>query len=362
MGLFSEEDNSMSFMDRLNQTADERQKKNAVAPKVGVAQNAVTNHSYTQGKSRVQGGQGAGQASQGWKSQYTGAGDSYKKQINPIINSLSNSNVGYKMPKITKSLLSNEGFNQALGVIGAKNNAKLKMQNRRVQQGMLGSLLHAESQNNALSNRSDIAGMKDETDRRGQDMTSTDRVNTLKETANRNTALGKYYDGQTAIGEERNRIAKYKAENPTAKEINPLDDMKKRQFIVNTDGGLEKLLGADLYATFNEEQIKGIEGEYMRTGNFPKGTREEAYTNWYGGDSTRTVPDYSEQEQPQAPTAQPQQEAFKLDTKQGNALLGAIAEDMNVSLSDVKFDGSGNVLLPNGKLIDTQKAWGIMNG
>ena len=343
-------------MDKLNATAS---RKKTGTPKVGVAQNAVTNHSYTQGKSRVQGNEGVMQGNEGWKSQYNNAGAGYSKQINPIINSLSKAPT-YDAPKIEHKLTSQEGFNEALGVVGARNNAKLASQNQRVLQGVLGSLVSGDSQNRATASRVGIAGMNDATKRRGQDLKNSQFVDSLEETKNRNDTLANYYEGQTAIGQERNNIADYKAKNPVGKTINPIDERLKRQKLMKNSE--VQVFGGE-YDNANSDTQKAIQHRFLQTGEKPISYNKED-DGWFGSNYAPVYASEQKNNAPQAqptqPTQQPKQEAFKLDTKQTNSVLADYAHDQNISLSDLS-EKDGIVTSPNGKF-ELKSLWEAMQG
>ena len=366
MGLYLEEDNNMGFMDKLNATAS---RKKTGTPKVGVAQNAVTNHSYTQGKSRVQGNEGAMQGNQGWKSQYTNAGAGYSKQINPIINSLSNAPT-YDAPKIEHKLTSQEGFNEALGVVGARNNAKLASQNQRVLQGVLGSLVSGDSQNRATASRANIAHMADATDRRGQDMTATSRANTLVETANRNKMLGKYYDGQNAIGSERNRINRDKIENATntVNQQDPAVVQRQRLDAIN-NGDLKTLYGDNVWASMDGDQKSRAKSEYASTGRI----KDYESDNWLvrklpftdaefrGGieDGKGTTQRYRDEQQPQA-TTQNSQPQSNYSVEDANNAMHAFATGVGLDLSHMKRVGD-NFVYDDGEKKQTYPIADIMS-
>ena len=346
-----------SKMDVLNLGKMKKKKGITATPKVASAQNAIVNHSSTIGKSRVQGNEGAMQGNEGWKSQYTDAGAGYSKQINPIINSLSQAPT-YDAPKIEHKLTSLEGFNEALNVITARNNAKLRMQNQRVLQGVLGSLVSGDSQNRATASRVGIAGMNDATKRRGQDLKNSQFVDSLEETKNRNDTLADYYEGQTAIGEERNRIADYKAKNPVGKTLNPIDVRLKRQKLMNS--GEAQVFGAG-YNDADSDTQKAIQHRFLETGEKPIKYNKEHN----GLFSNKYTPVYASEQKNNAPQAttqtsqQPKQEAFKLDGKQINLALHAYADDQGYSLSDL-HEKNGQIVTPDG-VVPLKAVWERIN-
>jgi len=319
--------------------------KNGVTatPKVALAQNAIVNHSSTIGKSRVQGNEGVMQGNQGWKSQYTNADAGYSKQINPIINSLSQAPT-FKAPKIEHNLTTKEGFNEALSVVGARNNAKLRMQNQRVLQGVLGSLVSGDSQNRATTSRANIAHMADTTDRRGQDMTSTSRANTLAETANRNKMLGKYYEGQNAIGKERNSIARDKMESVTNASSNAKEDYLFRAKMFPDANSFKAKLSPEEYDEIGDRNLEQARLMYLETGKMP--TLKKENTPW----SQNPVKafreffddDYAPQSQPTTQTPQqPKQSSYSVED--ANNAMHAFATGAGLDLSHMKRVGDNFV-------------------
>jgi hypothetical protein len=357
VALFLEEDNNMDTVNFGNM----KKKKQGVtvAPKTGLAKTNVTDHSYTQGKSRVQGNQGVMQGNKGWQSQATDVGG-YGKQINPIINSLSQAPT-YETPKITDSLLTQDGFNQALGVVGARNNAKLKSQNQRVLQGVLGSLVSGDSQNRATANRANIAQLQDNTDRRGQDLTKETNANALAESANRNKTLGKYYEGQTGIGEERNKIAREGMQSNT-KSLDANEKMQEAQRRAraeqySTDDEFRALLDTEINSEIGSSNLTRAREMYIQTGNVPNFKKDntpfgqnffQATGEFFDDEYS---PQYNAQQQPTAQPQQPQgqqkQEAFKLTTEQENNLLTKLATEYEFPLSALSIK-DGWVTTPNG--------------
>ncbi len=348
-------------MDVLNLGKMKKKKGVTATPKVASAQNAIVNHSSTIGKSRVQGNQGVTQGNQGWKSQYTDAGAGYSKQINPIINSLSQAPT-YDAPKIEHNLTTQEGFNEALDVVRARNNAKLASQNQRVLQGVLGSLISGDSQNRATTSRANIARMADATDRRGQDMTATSRANTLAETANRNKMLGKYYEGQNAIGKERNSIARDKMESVANASSNAKEDYLFRAKMFPDANSFKAKLSPEVYDEIGDRNLEQARLMYLETGKMPTFKKEN--TPW----SQNPVKafgeffddDYAPQSQPTTQTPQqPKQEVFKLDTNQTNTALHAYAQDQGYNLSDL-HEKDGQIVTPDGT-VSLKSVWERIN-
>jgi len=312
-------------------------------PNSAIAKNAIVNHSSNMGKKRVQGGNGVGQGNKGWQSQHNNAGGGYGKQINPIINSLSKAPT-YETPKITESLLTEGGFNQALGVVGARNNAKLKSQNQRVLQGVLGSLVSGDSQNRATASRDSIAGMRDATDRRGQDFSATAKAEALAETSTRNKSLSKYYEGQNDIGEERNSIAREKLTTPNQKAVNPLDERIKRQKLIK-DGALEGIIGTDSYNSLSSEQQQDIAGKYILSGELPTVSRGEEGT-FFDDPSTVSYKPQGEQ----APTAQQPNTQGTAQPKVTGALFDNISKGLGIDRGSLKLSDDGqSIVLPDGR-------------
>lgn len=304
----------MNVMDLGNM----KKKKKSVEPTSQLAKSNIIDHSFTNGKSRVQGSQGATQGNQGWKSQHTPTDGDYGKQINPIIQSIT-SKTKYETPQIKDSLLTNKGFNQALGVIGAKNKAKIDMQNKRALQGTLGSLISGDSQNRAMKSREMIASMGDKTKRRGQD------YNYASDASNRSS--------REDIAEMNNETRQ------RPKQTNPMDDRIKRQKIAK-EGGLEGIIGSEQYQNLSDEQQQDIAGRYIMTGELPTlNTGEEGIVF----DGNPTV-NYGENANS---VHKPTQE---VQNKATGFLFENISKGLGIERGLLKLSDDGNrVILPDGR-------------
>jgi len=364
--LYLEESNRMESVD----FGVMKKKKGVTAtPNSALAKTNVTNHSSNMGKKRVQGANGVGQGNKGWQSQHNNAGGGYGKQINPIINSLSKAPT-YETPKITESLLTQGGFNQALGVVGARNNAKLKSQNQRVLQGVLGSLVSGDSQNRATKNRFNIAGMQDKTDRRGQDFTATANANALDATKSRDYNQNEYYEGMNSVAKERNSIARSGLEHRYGEKVDPNEQRNYRLKIIN-DGNLQQMYGENVWASMDSDQKSRAKGEYLNSGRIKDYeadnwlTRKLPFTdaefrgNIDEKDGVATPYRDGTQQQGQGGGEQPK---FSLDANQTSALATAVAKGYGVAVTDINTDTNGDFVLPNGDIIPMETAWGRMNG
>lgn len=320
----------MSFQDRLNATAEKN--KRAVPP-IAAVQNATTNHSYTQGKSAVQGAQGVGQGSRGWEA-----------QINPVINSITKTR-SYDTPQITDKLITQKGFNQALQVIGARNKMKMDMENRKVLSGVLGSLIQGRSnQYNAdsrantasaeMANSKDIAGIRDATQRRGQDNTKA------------------YYDGllkNQVRGQDKtqeNALISAGARN-NIKPSNPLDEKVKRIKIVESNTGLGGEIGTNVWNRLSNAQQEDIKGRYIQTGELPNITQTGGNDNYW--DSRIYDISYGDKGQNTNATQQKSPTAQQPKQKVTGALLDKIAQQLGVDRKNLRISDDGNsIIFPDG--------------
>ena len=120
----------------------------------------MLNDKWELGKSSDQGSKGIAQGTHGYDA------------INPVINKIASANAGYSPTRITKSMLTKEGFQQGLDRITARNNAKLRLGQQRVLSGVLGGLLNARSSDARTAMSGKIASMDNATKMRGQDVTA----------------------------------------------------------------------------------------------------------------------------------------------------------------------------------------------
>ena len=298
------------------------------------------------GKSREQAVQGVTQGNRGWESQYQLPQNTPNQspQRNAILNSLMSS-PSFTMPKIQHSLLTNEGFNEALGVVGARNRAKLDMQNRRVLGGVLGSLISSDTQKYGADQRYRSNVLNNQTIRRGQDLTAEQKANALDETKAYHKILGDYYQGQNDVAHERNTIAAHKAAAAgQPKQLNPLDAQIKRQKLVES-GAIQGMLGADQYNALSDEQQKNIIGRYIQTGDLP--TLSGGATHWYG-DKEPTITYSQHGQTAQGQQVQQQQEPQQKKHQEAPIATGKLFDAL---ASKYKTDRSGFKLSDDGKSI-----------
>lgn len=305
------------------------------------------------GISRVQGNQGVTQGNEGWKSQYIpqNPNDIMK---NSIINSLTKK-TDFTMPEIKHSLLTNKGFNEALGVVGARNNAKLDMQNRRVLGGVFGSLLSNDAQKYATDKRYDIGVMNDKTTRRGQDLNLQTQEERIKELANYHKTLGEYYKGQNEIGHERNQITMSSIDAKShPKPLHPLDaQLKREKLLMNgVNDNTEKILGKE-FNELDEDTQKDVVHRYITQGLAPIRYEpvEKEGTFW---NTTTYKPIYAEPnttvQESQTPKQQTQANSKKA-TITGKALDG-VSKALNIDRSQLKISDDGSaVVFPDGSVM-----------
>jgi hypothetical protein len=232
---------------------------------------------------------------------------------------------------------------------------------------VLGSLISGDSQNRATASRVNIAGMRDATDRRGQDLKSSAQADALGIAKDRNTTQSEYYHTLGDIGKERNSIARDEMDNrySVGKKIDPVEAQNRRLEIINSDG-LKTLYGENVWNSMDSDQKSRAKGEYYQTGRI----KDYEADNWL----TRKLP-FTDAEfkgnidekagvptpYRNAPTQQqPKQEAFKLDTNQTNAVLSDFAQEKGYSLSDLT-EKNGVVSTPDGDF-PLSVLWEAMNG
>ena len=303
---------------------------------------------YRIGKSRNQGANGVMQGNQGAKSQVI--------KPNSIINSIAKP-TNYYTPKITHRLTSQEGFNEALSVIGARNNAKLDMQNRKVMSGVLGSLLSANASKYGSDKRLQSRILEDKTRRRGQDLTVTDNANKLAQTATRDNNTKAYYDGLLSNQKEGNRIKEIKANAPkTYKPMNPIDEKIKLQKIVNSDNFLEGIYGEELAGEFTDSQKIEIKQQFMKDKTVPNYQLDEGFFNDttkgggeaidpYGFYKGGQPPQVAKPNQSQGQEPKPQEQKSMATGK----LLDAVAKDSQIDRSELKISDDGlAIIFPDG--------------
>ena len=293
------------------------------------------------GISRVQGNQGVTQGNQGWKSQYMPQ-DNNQMQRNTILNSLTKKS-DYVMPEVKHSLLTQKGFNEALGVVGARNNAKLDMQKRRVLGGVFGSLLSSDTQKYAADKRYDIANLDAQT-RRYQIDKNYD-VN-----SKRAEATDRYYQGTLQNQKDRLELDRQKMQQPKQKATTPLDEaIKRRKLIDNPEDFLKGVYGPDIYEEMDSEQKAEAISSFIANGTLPKYTfhpkwyndtinRESGYIDPFG-----LAKGQNNHQQPSTP---------KAPAGITGKMLDSISKELNIDRGDLKISDDGSsVILPDGSAI-----------
>ena len=298
---------------------------------------------YRNGKSRTQGANGVTQGNQGWKSQYQ----------NSIVNSLSKP-TAYQTPQIKHKLTTQEGFNEALSVVGARNNAKLDMQNRKVLSGVFGSLLSSDAQKYGADQRYKSRILEDKTKRRGQDLSATDSANKLAQTATRDGNMKSYYDGLLSNQKEGNRINEIKANTPkTYKPKSPLDEKIDRQKLIK-ESQIGGMIDQNKWDMLTSDEQKNIEGRYIQTGELPMlGDDGDDGTFW---DTSPKITYASEQKkgsQSQGQEQKPQEQPQSIIT---GKMLKALAKKEGVDRGTfVVSDDNTSVTLDDGGVVSAEK-------
>ena len=294
---------------------------------------------YTQGISTQQGNYGQGQGANGYN------------MIGNLARSMQTA-PSYNAPKITKSMLTQEGFNQALGRIQARNNAKLQMQNRRVMGGVLGSLLQSRSAdyrtdtsrlNNMVDNKTrlTLGYLKDTTDRRGQDIASGDRRSNQK-------IMKDYYTGllsnQLKGQQTQKEVAQIGAEaRTTPKQVSPEDVMLKRQKLFDSPDAFKSVLPEDVRDEISDDNAAKAYYQYLKTGEIPNFQKQSGFFD----DDYTPIQDRIQGSQSQQQNQQQQQSKPVATGK----LFDALANDLKVDRSQLKLSDDGSsIIFPDGSM------------
>jgi len=327
---------------------------------VPMAQSAVANvvgGASKVGKSREQAVQGVTQGNRGWESQYQLPQSTPTKspQRNAILNSLM-STPSFTMPKVQHSLLTNEGFNEALGVVGARNRAKLDMQNRRVLGGVLGSIISGDTRKYAADQQYRSNIMNNETRRRGQDLTAKAKAESLDETRAYHKILGNYYQGQNDIAHERNTIQAQKAAAAgQPKQLNPLDAQIKRQRLLGgvdkTGNGAEQIFGKE-YVGLDDDTKTKVQQRFITTGERPVGYKQISDGGFFSD------PTYEPIYQKQVKSNNKQEQTTQQQPQHKNVLgvtgkmLDTLSKELSLDREKLKISDDGaSVIFPDGSTI-----------
>lgn len=344
----------------LGRMTKKKQQQNVPVGQSAVAK--VVGGASKVGKSREQAVQGVTQGNRGWESQYQLPQNTptQSPQRNAILNSLTSS-PSFTMPKIQHSLLTNEGFNEALGVVGARNRAKLDMQNRRVLGGVLGSLISSDTQKYGADQRYRTSVLNNQTMRRGQDLTAEQKANALDETKAYHKILGNYYQGQNDAAHERNTIAAQRAAAAgKPKQLNPLDAQIKRQHIIGgvnkTGEGAGQIFGRE-YAGLDDDTKTKVQQRFIVTGERPVGYKQVSEGGFFS-DPTYEPIYQQDQAQKHVSQQQPAQQSAQQQLQHSNAsgitgkMLDTLSKELSVDRGKLKIsDDGGSVIFPDGSTI-----------
>ncbi|ADV46412.1 hypothetical protein [Nitratifractor salsuginis] len=312
---------------------------------------------YRQGISTQQGTNGVAQGGEGWKSQYG-------QQTNSIINTLTSAAPKFQAPEIKDSLLSQKGFNQALGVVQARNNAKLDMMNRRNLSGVLGSLLGNETRRYGIDTQAGtqrygidtraktqqgIAALNAKTRIRGQDLDAKMKDKALQESAAYHKIMQDYYTGQLTNQQAKLQLEQAKLNAP--RRISPIDEQYKRARILKSAGGIDALIADEHAKNLTNEQKNYITAQYIQKGTLPAGLKLKE-THIIGKDDYEPVYVQPKQQEP-APQQQAQQQAPVVTGK----LLDSLSKTMGVDRSKFRISDDGRgVVFPDGSVIPASEA------
>ena len=325
---------------------------------------------YQIGKSREQGVRGATQGSQGWMAQY-GAGDYAERlgaQANALLNSITQKNGAPSLQPITHSLLSQEGFNQALRNVQIHNLQKIAEQRRRALTNALGSVLRSGTalrtagMNNATRERT--AALDAATRKYGMDKNYDIRAKGLSEEQRYHDALIDYNKGLLDTQKGRLQLEAWKAKQPKAKKADQLDLVLKRQRLVkDPETFLKGVYGEDIYGEMDGAQKAEAIKNFVATGTLPAYkfksdwindtiNKEDGYIDPYGltsgGQSLQQAVNGQKAQKP----------APKITKDHILSIRSEIAKDFGVPEEQIAFDPERKIYaLPNGYDVPLNKAY-----
>ncbi len=283
---------------------------------------------YQLGKSREQGPMGASQGAQGWRAQY---GDA----VGRLLGGITAQNDTPKFTPITHSLLTNEGYNQALQNVYVRNLQKLAAQRRQALVGALGSLLR----HNAAINTARIGA--------ASRMYATDKdfkakTLGLEEQRRYHDLLNSYNRGMLQNQQERLRLEREKLTAPqNPRPINPLDAAIKRAKIVPDASTFKALIpDREIADEIGSKNLKKARMYYIQTGKMPKFEKESGFFDDY------------------APIPPGQKPAPKITKDHILSVRSEIAKDFGVPEEQIAFDPKRKMyVLPNGYDVPLNKAY-----
>jgi len=275
---------------------------------------------YQMGKSREQGANGVTRGGDGWSAFYRPSAPTMAFGTNK-----GTTNAG----PITADVTSQKGFNQILGVIAARNNAKLQSMNNRVLASLQKAAMMKQAQENAtrmrVAGQLGIARMGNETKRRGQDIDKELGMKRLGMTKRQQDIMSGYYAGQLANQGEANRVREEAlALKGQPKKMNPLDAAIKRKKIVPDADTFSNLLPDDIRSEIGDVNKERAYQQYLETGTIPKFKKV---------DSTFDV-DY----EPITEGRKAVEQAPKITPDHIQAMGSAIAKDYGIPAAQLKID------------------------
>ena len=316
---------------------------------------------WSSGKSREQGVQGASQGNRGWEAQY-GAGDYAERlgtQANSLLNSITQKNNAPSLQPITHSLLSREGFNQALQNVQIHNLQKIAEQRRRALTNALGSVLRSGTalrtagMNNATRERT--AALDAATRKYGMDKNYDIRAKGLNEEQRYHDALIDYNKGLLDTQKGRLQLEAWKAKQP--KQVNPMDAAIKRAKIVPDTSTFKALIpDPEVADEISDDNLKKARLYYIQTGKMPSFKKDEEHSHFWGDDYMPV------QQAKSNGLAKPETPAAKIGPDHIAAIRDDIAKRFGISPGTVQYDPkTRKFLLPGEKEIALDGAFKIFS-
>jgi hypothetical protein len=219
---------------------------------------------WKMGKSREQGVHGVTQGPTGYTAQ------------NPMISSLVNrvnQPERMQLKPITSSLLTNEGFNQAMHNVQVRNLAKMREWQRRSQVRALGSLLNARSQDRATDARLKIGAMDNATRRYRVNKNYDLGMRGLDETKRYHDLEGEWKKADLDV-RKRGQDLTYAAATERAKAKGAEEPIKaayeRARLLKNGELDLTQFYDENVISKLDDATKKRIAHQFVTTGTLPE--------------------------------------------------------------------------------------------
>jgi len=317
---------------------------------------------WKMGKSREQGVHGVTQGPTGYTAQ------------NPMISSLVNrvNQPGQMQLKpITSSLLTSEGFNQAMHNVQVRNLAKMREWQRRSQVRALGSLLNAQSQDMATDARLKIGAMDNATRRYRIDRNYDLGLKGLNETRRYHDLQGQWKDKSLDV-QKRGQDLSYDAALARQQAKQKKDPIKaayeRARLLKNGELDLTQFYDENVLSELGDAEKKRIAQQFIATGTIPRYKFKDG--GWLNDtiEETGAFNPFAQQKvaqqqvaKPQA--AQPQVQAPKITPEHIQGIANEIAKDKGINPGQIEVDyNRGLFVLPTGKAIPISDAYQLVYG